>query len=70
MTSFACQLLGVSPPKKISFEDAKEHMTPMAQSFWQDNRRVDNKLIKKELGVSLQYPTYKEGLAAIHEAEK
>jgi hypothetical protein len=37
----------------------------MARSFWQDNRRVDNGRIKRELGVRLAYPTYREGLAAL-----
>jgi hypothetical protein len=37
----------------------------MARSFWADNKRVDNTLIKRELGVVLRYPSYREGLAAI-----
>ena len=42
-------------------------MSPMALSFWQDNRRVDNQRIKSELDVLLLYPTYREGLQAIYE---
>lgn len=40
-------------------------MTPMAASFYADNRRVRNDRIKRELGVQLRYPTYREGLAAL-----
>jgi hypothetical protein len=37
----------------------------MARSFYGENRRVRNDRIKIELGVSLAYPSYREGLAAI-----
>jgi len=37
----------------------------MAQSFWADNRRVHNDRIKRDLGVILQYPTYREGLTGL-----
>ncbi len=37
----------------------------MALSFWRDNRLVDNRHIKEELGVSLLYPDYRAGLRAI-----
>ncbi len=66
----ACRLLDVEPPLPIPFEDAVKSMSPMAQSFWQDNRRIDNRRIKTELGVQLAYPTYREGLRAILEADR
>jgi hypothetical protein len=37
----------------------------MARSFWDDNRRVSNARVKRELGVQLRYPTYREGLRAL-----
>jgi hypothetical protein len=37
----------------------------MARSFYAENRRVRNDRIKRELGVTLRYPTYREGLRAI-----
>ena len=37
----------------------------MARSFYDDNKRVRNALIKSELGVALRYPDYRAGLAAI-----
>ena len=48
---------------KSSFETAE--MTPMARSFYADNKRVSNAAIKRALGIELLYPTYRDGLAAI-----
>jgi len=59
----ACDLLGVAPPPLTPLEDAD--LSPMAQSFYADNRRVSNARIKAELGVVLRYPNYRAGLAAL-----
>lgn len=67
--AFACRLLGVPPPPPVAFEEAEKGMSPMALSFWRDNRRVDNGRLKRDLGVRLAHPTYREGLAAILAAE-
>jgi nucleoside-diphosphate-sugar epimerase len=63
----ACKLLGVAPPPAVPFEEAE--LSEMARSFYADNKRVRNDLIKQELGVRLKYPDYKAGLAAIHAEE-
>ena len=60
---WACQLLNVPPPPIIPFEGAP--LSPMAASFYNENRRVANRRMKRDLGYSLVYPTYREGLAAI-----
>ena len=65
--AFAAQLMGVAPPPEIPFEQAAPSMSPMALSFWQECRRVKNDKLKRELGVSLRYPTYREGLRALFE---
>ena len=67
---FAAQLMGVEPPPEIAFADAAPAMSPLALSFWQDCRRVKNDKLKRELGVTLRYPTYREGLTALFEQEK
>jgi nucleoside-diphosphate-sugar epimerase len=61
--AFACALLGVAPPPEVPYDEAE--LSPMARSFYADNRRVSNARIKRELGVRLRYPTYREGLRAI-----
>ena len=65
---FAAQLLGRDPPPEIPFDQAAASMSPMALSFWQECRRVRNDKLKRELGVTLSYPTYREGLRALFEA--
>lgn len=64
---FAAHLLGVEPPAEIAFEEARRTMTPLAASFYSESRRVRNHRIKSVLGVSLRYPTYREGLRALAE---
>jgi nucleoside-diphosphate-sugar epimerase len=63
--AYACELLGVAPPPLLSWEQVAPTMTAMARSFYAENRRVRNDRMKRELGVSLLYPTYREGLKAI-----
>ena len=62
---FAASLLGVMPPVEIGFEEARKTMTPFAVSFYGESKRVRNDRIKSVLGVSLRYPTYREGLRAL-----
>jgi len=59
---YAADLLGIPHPPIVDFETAE--MSPMARSFYGENKRVSNDKIKTELGVTLKYPTYREGLAA------
>lgn len=63
--AFAAELLRRDPPPEVTFETAAASMSPMAQSFWQDCRRVRNDKLKRALGVGLLYPTYREGLRAL-----
>ena len=63
--AFAAQLLGRDPPPEVPFEEAAPSLSSMALSFWQECRRVRNDKLKRELGVSLLYPTYREGLRAL-----
>jgi nucleoside-diphosphate-sugar epimerase len=63
--AFAAQLMGQEPPPEIAFAAAAPTMSQMALSFWQDCRRVKNEKLKRTLGVTLRYPTYREGLRAL-----
>jgi nucleoside-diphosphate-sugar epimerase len=63
IVSHAAELLGIEPPPLVPLEAAG--LSPMARSFYADNKRVANRLIKTELGVTLHYPDFRAGLAAI-----
>lgn len=67
VNAFAAGLLGLPPPERIAFVDAD--LTPAARRFWGENKRVSNALAKAELGWRPAYPTYREGLTAIHALE-
>jgi len=63
---FAARLLGRDPPPETAFAEAAPSMSAMGLSFWQECRRVRNGKLKRELGVALLYPTYREGLRALN----
>ncbi|MGU3538702.1 SDR family oxidoreductase [Methylobacterium sp. A54F] len=67
VTEHAAALAGLPLPPAIDFETAD--LSPMARSFYGENKRVRNRLIREELGVDLRYPTYREGLAALRDCE-
>lgn len=61
----AARLLGVAPPDPVPYEEAVKTMSPMARSFWSENRKVASAKTKARLGLTWRYPTYREGLRAI-----
>jgi nucleoside-diphosphate-sugar epimerase len=63
VVAYAAGLLGMAPPPLVPPDAAG--LSPMARSFYADSKRVSNRLIKTELGVSLRYPNFRTGLAAI-----
>jgi nucleoside-diphosphate-sugar epimerase len=65
--AFAAQLLGIDPPPEISYDEAKQLLSPLALSFYEGCIRARNEKLKSVLGVKLRYPTYREGLRALHE---
>jgi nucleoside-diphosphate-sugar epimerase len=63
VTEYACDLLKHPYPPLLSLDAA--NLSPMARSFYTSGwRRVRNDKIKRDLGVTLRYPTYREGLLA------
>ncbi|MBB3019744.1 nucleoside-diphosphate-sugar epimerase [Microvirga lupini] len=64
--NYAAELLGQEPPPEIPFAEADQ--TPMARAFYEDNKRVRNRRIKSELGVTLRYPTFRDGLRGLIQA--
>ena len=61
----AARLLGITPPPPVPYEQISKTMSPMALSFWAENRKVSAEKTKSRLGLAWQYPSYREGLAAI-----
>ncbi|WP_170765411.1 SDR family oxidoreductase [Ruegeria lacuscaerulensis] len=61
--AYAAELQGLPLPPAVPFDEAD--LTPMARSFYNENKRVKNDRIKEELGVRLLYPDYRVGLEAL-----
>lgn len=66
VVAFAAKLCGRTPPPEIPFSSAA--LGEMARSFYEANRRISNQLLKREFGITLRYPTYRDGLAALRAA--
>jgi nucleoside-diphosphate-sugar epimerase len=66
--AFAAALLGIDPPPEIPYAEAAATISPFALSFYQGCIRARNDKLKSVLGVRLRYPTYREGLRALHAA--
>jgi nucleoside-diphosphate-sugar epimerase len=66
VVSEAARIMGVEPPAEMDFETAE--LSPMARSFYGENKRVSNARIKAS-GYSFMYPDYFTGLAALFDHE-
>ena len=58
--TYAAELLDIAPPPAVAFEDAG--LSPMAQRFYTECKRVSNAKAKAMLGWRPKFPTYREGL--------
>jgi nucleoside-diphosphate-sugar epimerase len=67
VTAYAARLLGMTPPLEEPYDPAA--LSPAAQRFWAESKRVSNARAKAELGWRPAYPSYREGLRAIVQAE-
>jgi nucleoside-diphosphate-sugar epimerase len=65
----AARLMGVPPPPEIAFADTFTAMSPMARSFWSENRKVSSQKTQQSLALRWLYPSFREGLAAIWREE-
>jgi nucleoside-diphosphate-sugar epimerase len=68
VVAHAAALLGLPPPPLLPL--AAAGLSALGQSFYDDNKRVANALIKRELGIAWRYPDYRTGLAAILASER
>lgn len=55
---------GLAPPTLIAKSDAQASIPAGMLSFLLESRRVDNRRMREELGVQLQYPTLQSGVLA------
>ncbi|WP_333827396.1 SDR family NAD(P)-dependent oxidoreductase [Pararhodobacter sp.] len=67
VVNHAAELTGIAPPPEVPFDPQK--LSPMARSFYSENKRLRSVRVGPELGVTLRYPDYRAGLAAILAAE-
>ncbi len=67
VVAHAAHLLGVPPPPEVAFEDAE--LSPMGRSFYGENKRVACAKAQRMLPWRLRYPTFRDGLEALLEAE-
>ena len=66
VVTYAASLMDVPPPEEVSFEQAE--MTPMARSFWGDNKRVSNEKLKQS-GFEFAFPDYRTALSHMWEKD-
>jgi nucleoside-diphosphate-sugar epimerase len=59
VVTYAARLMGVEPPPEIAFEEAE--LSPMARSFYGENKRVSNAAIKAA-GYAFRFPDYRSAL--------
>ena len=67
VVTYAAGLMGVEPPAETPYDAAQ--MSPMARSFYGENKRVSNRLMREALGHVPLYPTYREGIRACLQAD-
>jgi nucleoside-diphosphate-sugar epimerase len=65
LLDYASQLLGIESPPLMDYSEDLD-MSPMAHSFYKDNKRIQNTKIKEKLDVALKHPDYRSGLDAIY----
>jgi nucleoside-diphosphate-sugar epimerase len=63
VVAYAAELLELPIPEIVAFEAAG--LSSVSASFWNECKRVRNERIRRDLGVELLYPTYREGLRAL-----
>jgi nucleoside-diphosphate-sugar epimerase len=57
----AADTFGLPRPPRMAREGAEKHVSLMVLSFMNESRRLLNQRLKNELGLSLRYPTVRDG---------
>jgi nucleoside-diphosphate-sugar epimerase len=58
----AADLYGLPRPRRLPRDTAKDELPLMLLSFMSESRRLDNTRLKRELRLTLAYPTVRDGL--------
>ena len=64
VSEFARSLSNSPPIKKVSLES--NLISDMAKSFYLEEKKVSNKLVKIKLGYFFKFPSFNEGLKDIY----
>ena len=64
----AARLCGLPPPPRVTRAEAASTLGAVQMSFMSESRRLDNRRLKRELGLRLRYPTVEQGLLALSPA--
>jgi len=64
----AHRLVGLAPPPAVDIATAD--ISPMARSFYAENKRVCNEASKRSLGMQYAFPDYRVGLASLVDGER
>lgn len=57
------RLIDAPAPVLLSEQEGEDQLSPMALEFFRDNKRVCNRLLHKELLLSLKYPSFRDAAA-------
>ena len=60
---FVCKSMNVVTPNKIQYDSLDDNFK--MQSFYSENKKIDNTFMKKNLNINLDYPTFREGYKKI-----
>ena len=55
--------MNVVIPNKIQYDSLDDNFK--MQSFYSENKKIDNTFMKKNLNINLDYPTFREGYKKI-----
>jgi len=58
-------LAGLPRPPQIPLAEATERLSEGMLSYLRESRRLDNRKMREELGVTLRYPSLEQGLASL-----
>lgn len=65
VNNYIAELLKCPLPACVSYAEYVSKMSEMQKSFYQETKNISNQKIKDILGISLDFPTYKEGIQDI-----